>query len=117
MSNGPISITKYQDAKPVYLLSTVSKSTPIATGKGTQRNEEVVMPRVVHSYKTNMGAVDRLDLVVSASKLQIKTLKLWKKSVFPHPYTYSGKCVCPVQVKFSRSASPYTSTYKLIICL
>ena len=63
MSNGPISITKYQDSKHVYLLSTVSKSTPIATGKRTQRNEEVVKPRVVHSYNTNMGAVDRLDLV------------------------------------------------------
>ena len=82
MSNGPISITKYQDAKPVYLLSTVSKSTPIATGKRTQRNEEVVKPRVVHSYNTNVGAVDRLDLDVSASKLQIKTLKWWTKVFF-----------------------------------
>ena len=72
MFNCTISITKYQDAKPVYYLSTVSKSTPIGTGKRTQRNEEVVKPRVVHSYNTNMGAVDRLDLVVSTSKLHIK---------------------------------------------
>ena len=56
--------------------------TPIATGKRIQRNEEVVKPRVVHSYKTNMGAIDRLDLVVSASKLQIKILKWWKKVFF-----------------------------------
>ena len=58
--------------KTVYLLSTVSKSTPIGTVKRTRRNEEVVKPRVVQCYNTNMGAVDRLDLVVSTSKLHIK---------------------------------------------
>ena len=71
MFNCSISIIKYQDAKPVYLLNTVSKSTPIGTVKRTRRNEEVVKPRV-QCYNTNMGAVDRLDLVVSTSKLHIK---------------------------------------------
>lgn len=82
LSNGPLSVTKYQDAKPVYLISTISKSTLVATGKRNHQNEEVVKPLVVHSYNSNMGAVDRLDMVVSASKLAVKTLKWWKKVFF-----------------------------------
>lgn len=73
LSNGPLSVTKYQDAKPVYLISTVEKSTLVTTGKRNHRNEE--KPLVVHRYNSNMGAVDRLDMVVLASKLPVKTLK------------------------------------------
>ena len=51
----------------------MSKSTSIGTGKRTQRNEEVVKPRIVHRCNTNMGPFDILDMVVLASKLQIKT--------------------------------------------
>lgn len=82
LSNGPLSVTKYQDAKPVYLISTIEKSTLVTTGKRNHRNEEVVRPLVVHRYNSNMGAVDRLDMVVSASKLPVKTLKWWKKVFF-----------------------------------
>ena len=51
----------------------MSKSTYIGTGKSTQRNEEVAKPRTVHRCNTNMGPFDILDMIVLASKLQIKT--------------------------------------------
>ena len=71
MSNGPISITKYQDAKLVYLLSTVSKSTPTATGKRTQRNEEVVKSRVVQCYNT----IEKIHLLLTLIFISISTGK------------------------------------------
>ena len=71
MFNCTISITKYQDAKPVYLLSTVSKSTPIGTGKRTQRNEQVVKPIVVQCYNT----IEKIHLLLTLIFISISTGK------------------------------------------
>lgn len=51
-------------------------------GKRNYRNEEVVKLFVVYRYNSNMGVVDRFDMVVLVLKLFVKILKWWKKVFF-----------------------------------
>ena len=80
---GPLSCLKYQDAKTVYLISTTETSENVLTGRHDFRtNEAKVRPSMVHAYDLKMGAVDRNNQMVENYKLNIKTLKWWKKLFF-----------------------------------
>ena len=82
MHQGPLALLKYQDSKPVYLLSTVSSGETIAIGRNNHAGEPIFKPTMVHQYNGKMGAVDRLDMMVAFSKMVIKTMKWWKKVIF-----------------------------------
>ena len=83
MHYGPLSCLKYKDSKVVYLISTTETSTNIQSGRHDhQTNEPKVRPSMVVAYDGKMGAVDRNNQMVASYKLNIKTLKWWKKLIF-----------------------------------
>ena len=80
MHTGPLSAIKYLDKKPVYLLSTLYTSENVRT---RHRAQEIFhRPKVVVKYDKFMGGVDRSDQMVANSKVDLKTLKWWKKVFF-----------------------------------
>lgn len=81
--NGPLTVTKYLDSKPVLLLSTVSSSENVVTGKKDPKTgTDIKRPSVVIKYNAKMGGVDRSDQMIAYSKIAVKTLKWWKKVFF-----------------------------------
>nr|XP_022290940.1 piggyBac transposable element-derived protein 4-like [Crassostrea virginica] len=80
---GPLSCLKYQDSKTVYLISTTETSNIVTTSNHDfHTNETKIRPSMVHVYDKKMGAVDRNNQMVENYKLNIKTLKWWKKLFF-----------------------------------
>ena len=84
MSNqGILMGVKYQDRKPVLLMSTVEDATMVDTGKTDwDTGESVTKPRVVTAYNKWMGGVDRADQLLSYTPFKVKTLKWWKRIFF-----------------------------------
>jgi hypothetical protein len=83
MKTGPLSAIKYLDSKPVYLLSTFDTSENVPTGKRDPRTQESIMkPKVIVQYNKYMGGVDRTDQMVANSKIQVRSMKWWKKVFF-----------------------------------
>ncbi|XP_052269913.1 piggyBac transposable element-derived protein 4-like [Dreissena polymorpha] len=80
---GQLSITKYLDSKPVFLLSTTLTSEKMYTGKKNPVTQELISkPKMVIAYDKFMGGVDRADQMVSNSRSNIRTMKWWKKVFF-----------------------------------
>ena len=81
-----LTITKYFDAKPVFVMSSVYPSDNIPTGKTDPRTHmPVTRPQVVVMYNKMMGVgeVDRSDQMLAYSQIPVKNMKWWK-NFFSH---------------------------------
>lgn len=72
---------KWTDKRDVHMLTSIHNN---AMGVAKiSRNEEVVKPTCVIDYNSNMGGVDRTDMLLSTTESVRKTVK-WYKKVFFH---------------------------------
>jgi len=74
---------KYHDKREVFMLSSVHSPEMQETGKYDRNtNREIHKPKCIIDYNSNMGAVDQVDMQITFSECQRKTLKWYKKLFF-----------------------------------
>lgn len=99
MTNGTLQLLKWKDKRDVHMCTTVHTAEFIdvpgrvdrTTGQAIQR------PRCIVDYDKYMGAVDRCDQMISYPAFKRRTLKWWKKSIFPSAYDGYIECLPPLQ--------------------
>ncbi|KAL2731754.1 hypothetical protein V1478_004442 [Vespula squamosa] len=75
---------KWHDKKEVWMLSSAHEATLTETGKKDYRTEETIVKQsCITDYNSKMGAVDRVNITLSTLNSVMKTLKWYKKIVFP----------------------------------
>ena len=84
-SSNHVMILKWNDTKPVIIVTKLDKIEPITNArrysKGLRKNVYVTMPNVVKNYNRYMGGVDQLDSAVAAYRISIGGKK-WYWSIF-----------------------------------
>ena len=80
-----LTITKYLDAKPDFVMSIFCPSNNIPTDRTDPRTHmPVTRPHVVVMYNKMMGGVDRSDQMLAYSRIPVNTMKWWKKGFFSY---------------------------------
>ena len=88
-----LTITKYLDAKPDFVMSTVYPSNNIPTDRTDPRTHmPVTRPHVVVMYNKMMGGVDLSDQMLAYSGIPVKTISGGKK-FFSHSQHECVKCL------------------------
>jgi len=88
MNNGTLLAVKIKDRKVFQMLSSVHSINEVEIGQNHHGTGlPITKPKIVHEYNKYMGAVDRCDEMVAYSCLRQRTMKWWKKSIFPIVFT------------------------------
>ena len=83
MNNGPLECLKFQDGKPVYMLSTIHGSDLSASRRrDVVTDANIMKPDMVLKYNKYMGGVDRSDQMIAYTNNIVKSFKWWKKVIF-----------------------------------
>lgn len=80
---GPVMLVYWQDKRLVHILTTLHENKVVPTGKTDPKtNAAIQKPLAVTEYNLNMGAVDKVDMILSSINCLQKTIKWYKKLFF-----------------------------------
>ena len=79
---GSIMVLKYNDKRPVLMMSSMHKAEMADTGKRDRQGVVIRKPSVICDYNKHMGGVDRNDELLGFYTSLRKTLKWYKKLAF-----------------------------------
>lgn len=84
LSTDKILVTKWMDRREVTMLTTFHEDKLVATGKTDyMTGESKKKPECVKYYNVNMGAIDKVDMLLSSVECLRKSMK-WYKKIFFH---------------------------------
>ena len=79
---GSLMVLKYNDKRPVLMMSSMHKAEMADTGKRDRHGAVIRKPSVICDYNKHMGGVDRNDELLGFYTSLRKTLKWYKKLAF-----------------------------------
>lgn len=73
---------KWHDKREVYMLSTLHTEEFVDTKIHYRTKEMIIKPKCVVDYNRSMGAVDKIDMIISTIHSQRKNFKWYEKYFF-----------------------------------
>lgn len=74
---------KWMDKREVHMLTTLHPNEMAGTGKTDKQGNDIIKPICITTYNSNMGAVDKTDMLQSTTESLRKSIQ-WYKKVFFH---------------------------------
>ena len=98
---------KTVDRREVGILTTAHAGDTMVTDKTNPVTKEpIVKLSAVNYYNKSMGAGDRSDQMVTCNAFKRRTLKWWKKSLFPPRHDLHLECIHHPQGHRSQEGEP-----------